>query len=108
MATKSSSYDPSDTGRAARDAEAEQARAKQERRQELDDLRWLMAHPQGRRIAARLLEKTHVYRTSFDTSGSVMAFREGERNIGLFIHSEILEASPKGMSQLLKEFQGNE
>ena len=30
-----------------------------------------------------LLERTHVFETSFDRCPQVMAFREGERNVGL-------------------------
>lgn len=98
--------DPLDLQRQEREAESDKLVAREKRRRELDDLRWLMAHPQGRRIVSRLLEETGVNRTSFNHSGSVMAFNEGRRQIGLFLTAEVLEASADGYMKLLKEYQG--
>jgi len=98
--------DPLVLQRQEREAESEELVAREKRRRELDDLRWLMAHPQGRRIVSRLLEETGVNRTSFNHSGSVMAFNEGRRQIGLFLTAEVLEASADGYMKLLKEYQG--
>lgn len=100
--------DPTDLNRLAREAEADEAVASERRRKELDDLRWWLGHPQGRRIIGRLLEQAGMFRSSFNHSGSVMAFQEGKRDIGLFITSEILEASPDGYMKVLKEFKAND
>ena len=89
--------------RLERDAEAEEAVARERRRKELEDLRWLLGHPQGRRIVTRLLGEAGVYRSSFNHSGSVMAFNEGKRHIGLFLTAELIEASPDGFMKVLKE-----
>ena len=97
--------DPTDLKRQERDAEADEAGARERRRKELDDLRWLLAHPQGRRIATRLLSETGVYRSTFHTSGSVMAFNEGCRRIGIWWVDELTEASFDGYMKLLKEFK---
>lgn len=97
--------DPTDLNRLEREADAEEAGARELRRKELEDLRWWLGHPQGRRIVNRLLEQTGVYRSSFNHSGSVMAFQEGKRDIGLFLTSELLEASPDGYMKVLKEFR---
>lgn len=91
-----------------RDAERDEQVAREKRRRELDDLKWLMAHPQGRRIVGRLLEEAGVNRTTFNHSGSVMAFNEGKRHIGLFLTAEVLEAAPEGYFKLLKEYSGND
>jgi len=98
--------DPTDLRAQERDADAEEAVARERRRKELEDLKWLMAHPQGRRIVSRLLEEAGVARTSFNHSGSLMAFNEGKRQIGLFLTAEVLEAAPEGYFKLLKEYQG--
>lgn len=71
--------------------------------QAVADLRWLMGHKQGRRIAARVLEKAHVHHASFNTNASVTAFREGERNVGLWLQAEILDTCPDAYLQMLKE-----
>ena len=46
-----------------------------------------------------------MFRSSFNTSGSVMAFNEGKRNIGLFLTAELLEASPDGYMKVLNEYK---
>lgn len=96
--------DPTDLKRQEREAESEELAARELRRKELEDLRWLLGHPQGRRIATRMLEEAGVYRSSFNHSGSVMAFNEGKRHIGLFLTAEFLEASPDGFMKVLKEY----
>lgn len=100
--------DPTDLKRQEREAEADEAKARERRRKELEDLRWLLGHPQGRRIVTRLLEEAGVFRSSFNTSGSVMAFSEGRRHIGLFLTAELLEASSEGYLKVLKEFKAND
>lgn len=97
--------DPTDIRRQEREAETEEVVARERRRRELEDLRWLLGHPQGRRIATRLLDEAGVFRSSFNTSGSVMAFNEGKRNLGLFLTAELLEASPEGYMKVLNEYK---
>lgn len=91
--------------RTERDAEADEAVARDRRRKELDDLRWMLGHPQGRRIVSRILEEAGVFRSSFHNSGSVMAFNEGRRHLGLFLTAELLEASPDGYFKVLNEYR---
>lgn len=100
--------DPTDLIGQARDAESEELVARERRRRELEDLRWLLGHPQGRRIAGRLLAEAGVFRSSFNHSGSVMAFNEGRRHMGIFITDELLEASPDGYMKVLKEFKAKD
>lgn len=100
--------DPTDLIRQDRDAETEEAVARDNRRKELEDLRWLLGHPQGRRIVTRLLDEAGVYRSSFNHSGSLMAFAEGKRHIGLFLTGELLEAAPEGFFKVLKEYRTKE
>lgn len=100
--------DPTDLKRQERDAEADEAKARENRRKELEDLRWLLGHPQGRRVIGRLLDEAGVFRSSFNHSGSVMAFSEGRRHMGLFITSELLEANADGYMKVLKEFKAKD
>lgn len=85
---------------------AAEAEAKARRERELEDLKWLMAHAEGRRIIVRILEQTHVYRQSFDTNGAKMSFNEGERNVGLWVTSELMAAAPDKFVQLFRDLQG--
>lgn len=75
------------------------------RKVELDDFKWLLGHLQGRRVLTRLMERTGVYRSSFNANALSMAMHEGERNIGLILVADMLEADPMGFVKLLKEFQ---
>lgn len=100
--------DPTDLHTRDREAEADEAVAREKRRKELEDLRWMLAHPQGRRIVMRLLDEAGVYRSSFNHSGSVMAFSEGRRHIGLFLTAELMEASTKGFMKVLEDYKAKE
>jgi 3-oxoacyl-[acyl-carrier-protein] synthase III len=97
--------DPTDLQAQADEAASEQSAATRDRMQQVDDLKWLMAHPQGRRIVTRLFERTGIRRTPFNTNGSTMAFNAGAQNVGLWLEAEILETSFDGYMKLLKEFQ---
>ncbi len=97
--------DPTDLQAQADEAASEQDAARIARQQQVDDLKWLMAHAQGRRIVTRLFERTGIRRTPFHSSGSQMAFNAGAQNVGLWLEAEILEASFEGYMKLLKEYQ---
>lgn len=85
------------------DDEPQDQALERERRKEVEDLKWLMAHKPGRRFMWRLLEMAGVYRTSFNNSGSVTAFNEGQRNVGLRYVAEIQEHAPDQYLAMLKE-----
>ena len=84
-------------------SEAQRLKAENARKTFVDDIKWLMSSPRGRRIAWWLLEKAGVNRTSFNNSGSVMAFNEGQRNIGLMIQAQIVEMAPEAYMTMLEE-----
>jgi hypothetical protein len=55
----------------------------------------------GKKVLWWLLEQTHPYSTSFNTSGSLTYFKEGERHVGLKLLGKILEARPFGLHDLV-------
>lgn len=63
----------------------------------------MLGHPQGRRLAQRLLERTGIFRSSYNHSGSLMAFNEGRRDLGLWLTAELMEANADGYLKVLKE-----
>jgi hypothetical protein len=77
--------------------------AKVKAEQWADDLKWLMAHPQGRRIVWRLLEEAGVYRATFHESHAVMALNEGQRRMGLFLVMEINQVCPDRYDEMKHE-----
>ena len=95
----------------ARDPDAEAADAAQaertRREQQVEDIKWLMAHAPGRRIVTRLIEETGLFRTSFHTSGSVMSLNEGRKQIGYFLQAELVTITPDAYLKLLKDFTSN-
>jgi 3-oxoacyl-[acyl-carrier-protein] synthase III len=97
--------DPIDLQDQEQQAGEESRKAQLGRRQQVDDLKWLMAHPQGRRVVTRIFERTGIRRTPFNTNGSTMAFNAGAQNVGLWLEAEIIETTFEGYVKLLKEFQ---
>ncbi|MFN7610835.1 MAG: endopeptidase [bacterium] len=84
-------------------SEAHRQKAENARKTFVEDVKWLMSSPRGRRLVWWLLSKSGINRTSFNNSGSVMAFNEGQRNIGLMLQGEVLEASPDAFMTMLEE-----
>lgn len=86
---------------------AENRKARREaavkRREQLEQLGRFMSTPPGREYMYDLLASCHVYTTSFATNALAMAFREGERNIGLRLGADLTEASADLYLQMLKE-----
>jgi len=102
----SKDYDPLDLD--AQDADASEAsRATSlDQDQEAEDLKWLMAHRQGRRIMARLFERTGVNRPTFvenDPAGRLSSYNEGLRNEGTRFYGLIVLHCRDRLIQLLKE-----
>lgn len=73
-----------------------------QREQELNDFRFIMQTPEGRRYVWRLLREAGVFRTSF-TGNSETFFREGMRNMGLMIMNDLNEACPERYLQMTNE-----
>ena len=69
---------------------------------ELNDLKVVLGTESGRRAIWRILERCGIYRSSF-TGNSQTFMLEGERNIGLFLLTEIEEADQDAMFKMMKE-----
>lgn len=74
-----------------------------ERDQALSDVALIMGTRPGRRFLWRYLAKTYLFQTSFNNSGSITAFNEGMRNVGLMMLADINEAAPEKYLEMLKE-----
>ena len=83
---------------------AQTARERQARRRDqLALLTKLMADPVGREYFWDLLVSCHLYSTSFGTNALMMAFREGERNVGIRLAADLNQASPDLYLDMCKE-----
>lgn len=59
----------------------------------MGDLRHVMSDARGRRFLWNLLGDCGLYRLSFNHSGSITSFNEGERNVGLKLQHRMIQAS---------------
>lgn len=95
--------DPTDLVAQRQRAEEAQERAKQIERLMVSDLKWLMNDKRGRRFMARLLERTGMGNSSFDTNNASMSFKEGVRWLGIKLTDEIQTHCFDRWIEMLKE-----
>ncbi len=67
-----------------------------------NDLKKLLAQVEFRRFAWRLLMSTGLYKNSF-TGNSHTFYYEGQRMVGLRLLNMIMNANPRGFSQMQQE-----
>ena len=78
-------YDASDPVQVQR----AKTKAGREARQKRDVVEAIMSTPSGRLWMHGLLVECHAFATSFSRDALQMAFNEGERNIGIFLLTQI-------------------
>lgn len=103
-------HDPTDLVGQERDRADREKRELLEKRQEDDDVRWLMSSKRGRRMVWRLMEMAGVFRSGFSTKGRglEMAFLAGNRNYGSQILGMVLDVCPELFPVMLKERKQDE
>lgn len=77
--------------------------ARNRRERELNDIRSLLGRREGRRLLWRIFERAHLFETTFTGDGIGGAFKEGERNVGLFVFSELMEGAPERFQEMMNE-----
>lgn len=97
-------FDASDPKEVKKRELAAQIRERDDRKVLID----LLSTPKGRNwVWSKLLTPCHVFGTSFEPGDALtMAFREGERNIGLALVAQITAAAPDAMIKMMQE-KGN-
>ena len=68
-----------------------------------NDLKTLMATPQGRRFFWGFLNAAGLYRTSFTGDAATSFFNEGRRNLGLTLQAKLLEAAGSDYFLMMQE-----
>ena len=86
-----------------REVRNQRRRARIKRRDQLAFITKVLGDPNGREWFYDLLSTCHQFSTSFDPNALKMSFREGERNVGLRIVADIIEASSDLYLLMLKE-----
>lgn len=69
-------------------------------------LRQIMGSNEGRAWMFKVLSMCHLFRTSYSRDTGDMAFSEGERNIGLMLYAEIMQACPNRYIEMMSEAVG--
>lgn len=93
--------EPYDAGNERHVAEAKRT-AKEVDALRADGLRHLLGNEGSRAWLFSVLERCGVFTTSF-TGNSETFFREGQRNIGLFIIAELMRTNPTAYARMLEE-----
>jgi hypothetical protein len=76
------------------------------RKQQLVDLRTLIGIPSARRLICRILERTGPLRQTLVIDSERMScMAAGERNVGLWLLSEIADAYPDAVGGILTDMQ---
>lgn len=97
----------------AADEEQVKAASKKEkfgREREVSDLCFVLGTLAGRRFVHRILQQARTWQLSYAGPGQAeeTAFREGMRNIGNWLWSEIEQANPEALLQIKKESKGDQ
>lgn len=72
------------------------------RRQELQDVAFVLSTIEGRRFYWRMMQRCGIHKSSM-TGNNTTYFNEGERNIGLLLLADLEEADPDSYVRCLKE-----
>lgn len=81
-------------------------KVKSGRERDLEDVMYILSSKQGRRFIWRYLTECGIFQTSF-TGNSTTFFKEGERNVGLKLMTDINESSPDAYVLMMKESKEN-
>ena len=74
------------------------------RLQELEDVRCVLAVPEGKRFIARLIDHTMLLGQSYAPGDPyATAYNEGLRRVGLFVAGECQAAQPGALAKLFTE-----
>jgi len=73
------------------------------RQRDLADIAKLMDYAEGRRVLYRILEEAKIFHITGNLDAMYLACREGQRNIGLAILNDIMEAAPKKYQVMMLE-----
>lgn len=89
-------YNAADEKQAKKVAQKE----KNERDQQLDDIKDILSRPSGKRFFRRLLDDGKIFATTF-TGNSYTFFNEGARNLVLKYFDDLCLAAPDKVAELM-------
>jgi hypothetical protein len=81
-------------------------RAAWARRQELEDVRAVLALPGGRRLIWRLLERCRVFESIAAPTAETTYYNAGQQDVGHFLMAEVAAAQPAALTEMMQARQG--
>ena len=63
--------------------------------QDIADFKWLMSDSRGRRFMWRTLGHCRLFEGSIGPTDAITNFNEGQRNVGLFLLSQVNDLTPE-------------
>ncbi len=100
-------HDPIDTRNEARERRRQEAIDDRERARDREGWEYFMADRRGRRLLRRLVRFCGVFDSSY-SGNSDTYFREGRRDIGLFILAQLREHAPNQFASAVMEQPSDE
>ena len=73
------------------------------RKQELNDIRTVLASSSGRRLLWRLMGRCKTFGSMFSADAISMAYNSGQQDLGHFIMSEIVAADENLLLKMMRE-----
>ena len=71
---------------------------------ELNDLCWILSDQRGRRFLWKLFEFAGMFKSSFSGEQPItMSNLEGQRNVGLKVMADLMEARPEAFIEMVNE-----
>lgn len=94
---------------AANEDHVKQARLSEKliRERELNDLRYLLQSPQGRRVVWRILSHCRVFESIWHPS-ALIHHNSGRQDVGHFLMSEVVAAEETALITMMKESKEGE
>lgn len=69
----------------------------------LDDMRWVLRDPQGRRVLWRIMSFCKSYSSAYATEANDAYYNIGQQDVGRFVMSEITKADEEKLFLMMKE-----
>lgn len=88
----------------SKQVEASAKRIRNIEQQQKDDMRTILATPEGRRFLWRLLGHCRINQSVFEPN-SKMAYNSGMQDVGHFVLGEIVSARAEAYLQMMQEHQ---
>jgi len=86
-----------------KDVRALEKESKFENQQRMEVIKGIMSVPPGRKWMYDLLFRCHVFSTSYSDLGLRMSFMEGQREVAIWVLTDIMSACPDSYVEMMRE-----